>query len=102
VRRRVVSSPHTSPDLWRGPERSRPRLSSGVPARGHRSELPILSGCAGDTRRDYEWLIPRVRRGSWRKSRRRVTRSTDLARLSSMNIDKTGSMGMIGSPASGG
>ena len=36
--------PPTSPDMWRGPERSRPRLSSGVPALGHRSEVPFRSG----------------------------------------------------------
>lgn len=38
------SARHSSPDLWRGPERSRPGLSSGVPARGHRSEVPYASG----------------------------------------------------------
>jgi hypothetical protein len=41
------STRHSSHDMWRGPERSRPRLSSGVPARGHRSEVPFASGsCA--------------------------------------------------------
>lgn len=37
-------APHITPVLPRGPERSGPRLSSGVPGRGHRSEVPFSRG----------------------------------------------------------